>query len=162
MPRKLNLYVGRAGQMAVMAEFLVRGYNVAVPEVDIGDDIFVVRDRDGEYSRIQVKSALATRTTGGYSARYALKFTQLQSPTSPETWFVFANRFADRWDSFLVISRPELSNLYLQNSFGSLNRNNMLSLYLSYAGPLVICSGQGFSQFLNNWRAWPEVKHDLS
>lgn len=30
--------------MAVMAEFLVRGYNVAIPEVDIGDDIFVVRD----------------------------------------------------------------------------------------------------------------------
>lgn len=52
----MNLYLGRAGQMAVMAEFLVRGYNVAIPEVDIGDDIFVVRDDDGEYSRIQVKS----------------------------------------------------------------------------------------------------------
>ena len=51
---KANLYVGRAGQMAVMAEFLVRGYNVAVPEVDVGDDIFVVKDNDGEYSRVQV------------------------------------------------------------------------------------------------------------
>lgn len=37
----MNLYVGRAGQMAVMSEFLVRGYNVAIPEVDVGDDIFV-------------------------------------------------------------------------------------------------------------------------
>jgi hypothetical protein len=34
-------YVGRAGQLAVMAEFLLRGYNVAIPEVDEGDDIFV-------------------------------------------------------------------------------------------------------------------------
>jgi len=27
--------------MAVMAEFLMRGYNVAIPEVDVGDDILV-------------------------------------------------------------------------------------------------------------------------
>ena len=45
--------------MAVMAEFLARGYNVAVPEVDRGDDLFVVRDDNGELSRIQVKSASA-------------------------------------------------------------------------------------------------------
>ena len=38
MSRK-SLYVGRSGQMAVMAEFLIRGYNVAVPEVDVGHDI---------------------------------------------------------------------------------------------------------------------------
>lgn len=41
MSQKQNLYVGRAGQMAVMAEFLLRGWNVALPEVDIGEDIFV-------------------------------------------------------------------------------------------------------------------------
>ena len=38
--------------MAVMSEFLDRGYNVAVPEVDIGDDIFVVHDGSGVYRRI--------------------------------------------------------------------------------------------------------------
>ncbi len=27
-----------------MAELLLRGWNVAIPEVDVGDDIFVVRD----------------------------------------------------------------------------------------------------------------------
>lgn len=42
-----------------MAELVSRGYNVAVPEVDIGDDIFVVRDRDGQLSRVQVKTANA-------------------------------------------------------------------------------------------------------
>jgi hypothetical protein len=67
---------------------------------------------------------------------------------------------ADRWDSFVVISRSELNNLYLQNPFGSRNRNDMLSLYLSYAGVLVTCPEQDFSPFLNNWRAWPVVEHD--
>jgi hypothetical protein len=33
-------YVGKAGQLAVMGEFLLRGYNVAMPEVDVGDEIF--------------------------------------------------------------------------------------------------------------------------
>jgi len=51
MSKKFNLYLGRAGQLAVMSEFLTRGWNVAIPEVDIGDDIFVVRDSDGNLSR---------------------------------------------------------------------------------------------------------------
>lgn len=39
MSKKANLYVGRAGQMAVISEFLIRGWNVAVPEVDIGIEL---------------------------------------------------------------------------------------------------------------------------
>lgn len=52
MPNQEHLFTGKAGQMAVMAEFLLRGYNVAVPEVDIGDDVLVVKDGDAEYSRV--------------------------------------------------------------------------------------------------------------
>lgn len=101
MPKKLHLYLGRAGQMAVIAEFLARGYNVAVPEVDVGDDIFVVKDQSGDYSRVQVKAAVAAPTAIGYSARYAIKLAQIQFPSSPETWFVLANRFEQRWHSVL-------------------------------------------------------------
>jgi len=54
MSKKFNLYLGRAGQLAVMSEFLTRGWNVAIPEVDIGDDIFVVRDSDGGFRSKQV------------------------------------------------------------------------------------------------------------
>ena len=45
MSRK-SLYIGRAGQMAVMAEFLLRGYNVVIPEVDVGDDRAVCSSQD--------------------------------------------------------------------------------------------------------------------
>ena len=37
---KYHLYLGKAGHLTVMSEFLMRGWNVAIPEVDIGDDIF--------------------------------------------------------------------------------------------------------------------------
>jgi len=38
-----------AGQAAVKAEFLARGWNVAVLEVDVGDDLFIVRDDNGDF-----------------------------------------------------------------------------------------------------------------
>ena len=41
MKKNYHLYLGKAGHLTVMSEFLTRGWNVAIPEVDVGDDIFV-------------------------------------------------------------------------------------------------------------------------
>ena len=79
MPGKRNLYVGRAGQMAVMAEFLWRGWNVAVPEVDVGEDIFVVKDESGDLWRVQVKTATAQPQWQGYSAQFSIALEQLMT-----------------------------------------------------------------------------------
>ena len=76
-----NLYFGKSGQLAVMAEFLIRGYNVAVPEVDVGEDIFVVRDKDGELSRIQVKTGNANELqSGGFRVTFKVPLRQLEMP----------------------------------------------------------------------------------
>jgi hypothetical protein len=145
--------------MAVMAEFLVRGYNVAIPEVDIGDDIFVVRDDDGDYSRIQVKTALAAPSAIGYRARYAFKFSQLENPTRPGTWYVFVNRWQEQWHSSIVSARRELYGIFTRHHIGSLNEQGILSLSLSYTTTTATCSGQDFSDYLNNWAGWPSVQH---
>jgi hypothetical protein len=50
MPAKRSHY-GMAGHLAAMSEFVLRGYNVAIPMVDVGDDVFVVDDRDGALRR---------------------------------------------------------------------------------------------------------------
>lgn len=47
MRNNYHLYLGKAGHLTVMSEFLLRGWNVAIPEIDIGDDIFVVQDESG-------------------------------------------------------------------------------------------------------------------
>ena len=39
-------HVGRSGDHAVMAEVLLRGWNVAIPEVDAGNDISVDENAD--------------------------------------------------------------------------------------------------------------------
>ena len=145
--------------MAVMAEFLFRGYNVAIPEVDVGDEIFVVKDSNGEFARVQVKTALVTKTNRGYSARYAVKFTQLETRTIPETWYIFANRLDYGWQSFVIIARQTLYDLYDLHAIGSLNKQGVLSLYFSCTDGTIRCGNQDLGIYLNNWQDWPLILH---
>jgi hypothetical protein len=69
MPVKSNLYHGPAGEHAVMSELLWRGWNVAIPQVDVGDDIFVVEDEQGTFYRVQVKTATAERIQATVAVR---------------------------------------------------------------------------------------------
>jgi len=78
-----KLYVGRSGQLAAMSEFLLRGYNVATPEVDVGDDIFVVDDRKGTLWRIQVKTAIGTERDYCYSGQFLVVLRQLLASIEP-------------------------------------------------------------------------------
>jgi hypothetical protein len=72
MPTQLQtLYTGRSGHLAVVAQFLHRGYNAAIPEVDRGEDIFVIEDESGKLSRIQVKAANG-HGVGRHYALYAV------------------------------------------------------------------------------------------
>jgi hypothetical protein len=62
MPRSIkDTYTECSGQNAVKAELLHRMCNVAVPEVDVGEDVLAFRDGDANISRIQVKTANAKR-----------------------------------------------------------------------------------------------------
>lgn len=45
-------HFGRAGEYYAMSELLLRGWNVAVPVVDVGDDAFVIDDRDKTTRRV--------------------------------------------------------------------------------------------------------------
>jgi len=112
MSERANLYIGKAGQMAVMSEFLARGWNVAVPEVDVGDNIFVVRDSDGNLSRIQVKTGSAKEIRNGYSTQFSVPLQQLTFPVSPELTYIFAVRRNQLWESFVVIDRASLNREY--------------------------------------------------
>src|SRR5262249_15268947 len=100
-------YVGKAGQLAVMAELLLRGYNVAMPEGDVGDDVFVVHDREGTLWRVQVKTAIGKRRDYGFSGKFAVSQTQLETKKKPDLYFVLALRAGDHWD-FLILPRREL------------------------------------------------------
>ena len=102
-------YVAKSGEAAVMAEFLIRGYNVAPPLVDVGDDIFVVHDEKGTLWRIQVKTATGQPRNYGSSGQFAVDLEQLATAKLPDLFYVFALRTAHQWE-FLVVPRVDLRN----------------------------------------------------
>jgi len=89
-PKNQRTYVGRSGQMAVVAELLARGINVAIPEVDVGEDIFAFQDGGQLIDRVQVKTANAKALKdGGYSADISVSLRQLRAVDAPVLWYVF-------------------------------------------------------------------------
>jgi hypothetical protein len=149
-------YVGKAGQLAVMSEFLLRRYNVAMPEVDEGDDVFVVHTRKGDLYRIQVKTATGTARSNGFSGTFKIPMKQLRTPVTPDLHYVLALRKeVGQWE-FLVISRAQLYEKYRTYKVGNMV-NGKLVLYFSFREAAVICSKRGFQQHRNNWEQWPLI-----
>ena len=148
-------HVGKAGHLAAMAEFLLRGYNVAVPEVDVGDDIFVVHDRRGQLWRIQVKTAIGRKTRRGYRAKYAVGLGQLQTVKDPDLFYVFALRRESTWE-FVVLAREDLASEYVDHDAGS-RAGEKVVFSLHFSDSDVTCSGRNWQRFRNNWAEWPPV-----
>ncbi len=112
MPRTVTnktSHLGRAGQFAAMAEILARGWNVAIPEVDVGDDVFVAQDDGSRLTRVQVKtSAAEPRGDGAWvSSTIKIPFAQLREDEAVPLTFAFAVWADARWH-FVVVSRTAL------------------------------------------------------
>jgi hypothetical protein len=152
-----RLYTGKSGQLAVMAEFVIRGYNVAMPEVDVGDDIFVVRDGDGTLWRIQVKTANARKGRGAsVAATFNVGFSQLCKFRQPDLIYVFAVRYAERWGDFVVIDRPTLEGLHRQSGLGRRTARDVI-FTVHYEAGGVRSKDLDLSRFRNAWTAWPSL-----
>ena len=161
-PSHQNLYLGKAGQFAVMAECLMRGFNVAIPEVDIGDDLFVVNDRSGNYRRIQVKTKTAARRKTAYAIQFQVPLLQLEQTFTPDLIYVFASRLADGWGPFLVIPRDVLLSLHQLEGLGAVVTSSKgkehvrLSIRFGDDGS-ISCSGQSLTQFVNQFAGLPDL-----
>ena len=158
MSKRANLYTGKAGHLAVMAELLLRGWNTAIPEVDVGDDIFVVRDSDGNMHRVQVKTAVAKSLKSGYNAQFNLSLSQLSRDITPDIIYVFAVRLHSHWDAFVVIDRTILHTEHSLYGIGNEHKDR-LTLRLRFTGTGVTCGQRDLSQYRNNWTRFPIIEH---
>lgn len=154
MPGKSH--IGKAGQLAAMSEFLLRGYNVAIPEVDVGEDIFVVEDRTGTLWRIQVKTSIGEKRDYGYSGQFLVPLKQLEMPVRKNWFFVLVLRKETHWE-FLTMAHKELQEEYRQHEVGSPSGDN-LRLYLAFKESEVMCSGRDYQRYRNNWAPWPVIE----
>lgn len=167
LPKRSHL--GMAGHYAAMSEFLLRGYNVAVPTVDVGDDVFVVDDRDGTLWRVQVKtgstSAHAIPTAKPLSIQCQLSRRQLREAKPAELFFMLMARWGARW-RFVLISRRDLERL--RDAFESRSRSGQrgrkprrdadassdaLSLKVEWTEGTARAWGTSLDGYLDQWPA---------
>ena len=112
MTKAFNHYIGKAGHLAVMAEFLMRGWNVAIPEVDTGDDIFVVQDENGTLRRVQVKTSMATERLKGFSGQFQIPIKQLRNIRDVLVHYVLIVRNKDKWTTPVIIPQDILLDYF--------------------------------------------------
>ena len=158
MTKKFNQYLGKAGHLAVMSEFLMLGWNVAIPEVDIGDDIFVVQDDNGTLRRVQVKTSTATVHKNSFSGLFNLSVKNLRNISNILVHYIFIVRQNNQWTKPLIVRQDYLLDHFENNEIGS-EHNGNITFYISYTSEKVECSGQNFSKYVQDFTDFPLIEH---
>ena len=158
MTKKFNLYLGKAGQFSIMSEFLARGWNTCMPDVDVGDDVLVLEDKKGEFKRVQVKTSTASEQKDGYSVKFYIPLKQLRQSISPEIHYVFMIRHQSRWVNTMIIERTELYGLFKSSQIGTAS-NDSLTLYLTFKDGKMMCKKVDFTPFIEDFSAFPDIQH---
>ena len=158
-----DTFTGRSGQQAVLAELLARQCNAAVPEVDLGHDVFAFRDHRTEIARLQVKTSASARRykrRPGYVARFNIPIRQLVASEPPELWYVFAVRLEQRWTDFLVMGRSVLAQFFTDAPrFGYRNLGTgELELRVVFDDAHVWCDRIDLSAYRNAWELLPPLR----
>lgn len=144
-----------------MSEFLVRGWNVAIPEVDIGDDIFVVHDKEGFLERVQVKSATAKNRSSGFSAQFTVPLKQLTSIANPPfIHYVFIARLSNSWSKPVVILQDALLRYVNTMKMGT-KAEGKVNFYFAFDSDQssVFCSGIDLSKHVADFSDFPILEH---
>lgn len=159
MKKNFHLYLGKAGHLTVMSEFLTRGWNVAIPEVDIGDDIFVVQDDNGTLRRVQVKTSISTIRKNGFSGQFNVPLIQLKSIANIQVHYAFIVRHNDQWTVPVIIRQDYLLDHWQNDKIGSRHNGN-LNLYFSYSKRnRVECSGLNLSKYVSDFSDFPRIEN---
>lgn len=141
-----------------MSEFLTRGWNVAIPEVDIGDDIFVVQDDNGTLRRVQVKTSTSTPRENSFSGQFNVPLAQLKNIANIPVHYVFVVRHNEQWTKPVIIRQDYLLDHWQANRIGS-EHNGNLNLYFSYLkGDKVESSGQDLSKYISDFTDFPLIE----
>ena len=140
-----------------MSEFLTRGWNVAIPEVDIGDDIFVVQDDNGTLRRVQVKTSVATERQNNFSGQFNVRLIQLKNIANIPVHYVFVERHNQQWTKPVVIRQDYLLDHWQNDKMGSEHDGN-LNLYFSYSNSKVESSGLDLSRYVSDFTDFPLIE----
>lgn len=143
-----------------MAELALQKYNVAIPEVDIGDDVFVLNDRTKESARIQVRTAVGRQDRRGrYLCRFPVKHAHLKKQMGHGHYYVFAGRCGNEW-RFVIVSTSKLEWLTFHRTprrLGAMRKSKTevhVPIYFRSDGKAKSAIGAkaiNLTKYLNRW-----------
>lgn len=151
-----SLYKGKAGQLYIMSLLLALGWNVAMPEVDTGDDIFVVKDKSGDFRKVQVKTTYSAIKQGDekLKVKFNIPGKQLLLEQPVELVYIFVVLLgANFYPDVLVIERNQL-----EYSLGLLKKKvtpGNINFYLEFDGNEVFSQSLNMTEYKNNFSAFP-------
>ncbi len=134
------------------------GWNVAIPEVDIGDDIFVVQDDNGTLRRVQVKTSTSTVRQGSFSGQFSVSVKNLRNISNILVHYIFLVRHNDEWSKPVIVRQDYLPDHFENNKVGSEAKGN-ITFYFSYHKGKVECSGQDFTKYIKDYTDFPKIEH---
>ncbi len=150
-------YFGKAGHLFVMSEILLRGWNVAIPEIDQGDDIFVVKHDNGDFRRVQVKYSNAKELKKSLSVVYTIARTLIYPPVG-SIYFALVIRHKSKWSHLFIISSDELQEFTNESKVQS-SKSIGLNISISSNGKNAKLFKKDFNTYLNNFSHFPFVPH---
>jgi hypothetical protein len=157
--RNRSAFFGRSGHLAVMSEFLHRRINVAIPEVDVGDDVFVVKGSDDTVTRVQVKSATAKAQANSHFALFNVPLAQLSVVgDTPVLVYIFVARFQNRWSDFIVIRRSSLFTCVTEGAgypMVARDGEEYVQFRIVFTEAAAQCGPVNFQRYRNAFDPWP-------
>lgn len=158
-PQTYRMFLGKGGQLAVMSHIVTRGLNVALPELDLGNDVFVVQDATGELWPVQVKTATATANRRGeLEAVFYLSVKQLTAAAiGPERLVYSLVLFhGERWAAFLNVPRRSLADAtaHLKESNGAITPKFRLTDTAVFCGRTQV----DLHRYRDDWSYWPDLR----
>lgn len=151
-------HVGAAGQLAMMSELAWRGYNVAIPNIDVGYDILAINDAKPDYTRLQVKGANPKKQKNSDCYQFKIRKGAIDRAYTDGVYVAFAMRVEKGW-KFLILDGAVLHNYVESLNVGSRSDNGRyrrFDIILGHDGR-VSCSKIDWSNHFEDWRRWPAL-----
>jgi len=134
-PEVDKMYLGKAGELAVISELLFWGFNASLMLVDQGID--VVASKANRYFHLQVKTA-KPRPDGSFN--FTIKGSSFASNHNGSTYYVFVMR-RDTGSTYVVVPSTHIDNL---SKVGVIKGEDTLSI--------AICPDEKWRTFTMNKR----------
>jgi PD-(D/E)XK endonuclease len=151
-----KIYKGKAAQLHVMSQLLLRGWNVAIPEIDTGDDVLVVKDETGELRKVQVKSTYTVlqQDRNHFKVKFNIPGKQLTREQPVELTYFFVVLKNGVWHSQIIIIQRDQLEYKLSLMKENTNKEN-INFYVTFSKKKAISQSEDFSGFINDYSLFP-------